>query len=77
MANSAYFGAGMMVAPPARIDDGILDLVLMRHGPKLAFVRALAKIKDGSHTSLAEVSLERDSERDADHRPADAGGRRW
>jgi len=61
VANSAYFGAGMMVAPPARIDDGVLDLVLMRHGPRLAFVRALAKIKDGSHTSLAEVSLERDS----------------
>ncbi len=62
VANSAYFGAGMMVAPPARIDDGILDLVLMRHGPKLAFVRALSKIKTGSHTSLAEVSLECETE---------------
>lgn len=61
VANSAYFGAGMMVAPPAVIDDGLLDLVLMRHGPKLAFIRALAKIKDGSHTALAEVSLSRDS----------------
>ena len=61
VANSAYFGAGMMVAPPACIDDGLLDLVLMRHGPKLAFVRVLAKIKDGSHTSLAEVSLARDN----------------
>ena len=60
IANSAYFGAGMMVAPPARIDDGVLDLVLMRHGPKLAFVRALSKIKKGAHTSLREVSLERD-----------------
>ena len=62
VANSRYFGAGMVVAPPARIDDGILDLVLMRHGPKLAFVRALSKIKDGSHVSLAEVSLERDTD---------------
>jgi diacylglycerol kinase (ATP) len=62
VANSAYFGAGMMVAPSACIDDGILDLVLMRHGPKLAFVHALSKIKDGSHTSLAEVSLERDTD---------------
>jgi diacylglycerol kinase (ATP) len=62
VANSAYFGAGMMVAPPAVIDDGQLDLVLMRHGPKLAFIRALAKIKDGSHTALEQVSLERDSE---------------
>jgi diacylglycerol kinase (ATP) len=62
VANFAYFGAGMMVAPPARIDDGVLDLVLMRHGPKFAFVRALAKIKTGAHTSLAEVSLERDTD---------------
>jgi diacylglycerol kinase (ATP) len=62
IANSAYFGAGMMVAPPARIDDGVLDLVLMRHGPKVAFVRALSKIKKGAHTSLREVSLERDSD---------------
>ncbi len=62
VANSAYFGAGMLVAPAACIDDGVLDLVLMRHGPKLAFVRALAKIKDGSHTALSQVSLERDHE---------------
>jgi diacylglycerol kinase (ATP) len=62
VANSAFFGAGMMVCPPACIDDGVLDLVLMRNGPKLAFVRALAKIKDGSHTTLAEVSLERATE---------------
>ena len=52
VANSAYFGAGMLVAPSACVDDGVLDLVLMRHGPKLAFVRALAKIKDGAHTGL-------------------------
>jgi diacylglycerol kinase (ATP) len=62
VANSAYFGAGMQVAPPALIDDGQLDLVLMRHGPKLAFIRALMKIKDGTHTVLAQVSLERDTD---------------
>jgi diacylglycerol kinase (ATP) len=62
VANSAYFGAGMLVAPPALLDDGFLDLVLMRHGPKLVFVRALSKIKDGSHISLDEVSLERDAD---------------
>jgi diacylglycerol kinase (ATP) len=59
VANSAYFGAGMMVAPPAQIHDGILDLVIMRQGPKLAFVRALMKIRDGSHLSLPQISLER------------------
>jgi diacylglycerol kinase (ATP) len=62
VANSAYFGAGMLVAPPAKIDDGVLDLVLMRHGPKITFIRALTRIKDGSHISLEQVSLERASE---------------
>jgi diacylglycerol kinase (ATP) len=59
VANSAFFGAGMQVAPPARIDDGELDLVLMRHAPKLTFVRALMKIKDGSHVTLPQITLHR------------------
>jgi len=59
IANSAYFGAGMMVAPLARIDDGILDIVVMRDGPKLAFIRVLLKIRTGSHVSLAQVGLDR------------------
>ena len=62
IANSAFFGAGMKVAPPAEIDDGVLDVVLMRHAPKLTFVKALAKIKDGSHVNLPQVSLERGTE---------------
>ena len=62
VANSAYFGAGMQVAPPAVIDDGVLDLVLMRHAPKLTFVRALMKIKDGSHVTLPQISLHRGAE---------------
>ena len=59
VANSAFFGAGMQVAPPAIIDDGVLDIVLMRQAAKLTFVRALAKIKDGSHVRLPQISLER------------------
>ncbi len=59
VANSALFGAGMRVAPPALIDDGELDLVLMRHAPKLTFVRALLKIKDGSHVTLPQIALDR------------------
>jgi YegS/Rv2252/BmrU family lipid kinase len=62
VANTAYFGAGMKVAPPAEIDDGLLDVVTMRHGPRLAFVRTLLKIKDGSHVSLPLINLDRGSE---------------
>jgi diacylglycerol kinase (ATP) len=59
VANSPNFGAGMKVAPPALLDDGVLDLVLMRHAAKLTFVRALTKIKDGTHVDLPAISLER------------------
>jgi diacylglycerol kinase (ATP) len=62
VANTPFFGAGMKVAPAASYDDGVLDIVLMRHGPKLAFVRALMKIKDGSHVTLAQVSTDRATE---------------
>jgi diacylglycerol kinase family enzyme len=59
IANIAYFGAGMMVAPPARIDDGVLDIVTMRHGPRLAFLRVLLRIRSGSHVALPQVGLDR------------------
>lgn len=59
VANNEFFGAGMRVAPPALMDDGLLDIVLMRQAPKLTFVRALLKIKDGTHIDLPQVSLAR------------------
>ncbi len=34
----------------------------MRHGPKLAFLRALARIRDGSHVSLELISLDRETD---------------
>jgi diacylglycerol kinase (ATP) len=57
VANCAYFGGGMKVAPLAEIDDGILDVVTMRHGPKLAFIRTLLKIKDGTHVTLPQIGV--------------------
>lgn len=62
VANSALFGAGMRVAPPALIDDGVLDVVLMRHAGKLTFVKVLLTIKDGSHVMLPQISLDRATE---------------
>lgn len=60
-ANVPYFGAGMKVAPDADTADGLLDVVLMRHAPKLTFVRALTKIKDGSHVNLDQIDVLRAS----------------
>jgi len=59
VANLPYFGAGMQVAPGADPGDGMLDLVLMRHAPKLTFLRVLNRIKAGSHVRLDQVTTGR------------------
>jgi diacylglycerol kinase (ATP) len=62
VANAAYFGAGMKVAPPARVDDGTLDVVTMRHASRLAFLRVLLRIRSGSHVRLPPVAVDRAAE---------------
>jgi diacylglycerol kinase family enzyme len=59
VANSRYFGAGMMVAPQADPRDGLLDVVFIRGGSKLAMIRGLAKIKDGTHVSMSQIGTGR------------------
>jgi diacylglycerol kinase family enzyme len=59
IANFPYFGAGMNVAPAADTNDGLLEVVLMRHASKLTFLRLLLKIKKGAHTALDEISFAR------------------
>jgi YegS/Rv2252/BmrU family lipid kinase len=62
VANSAYFGAGMKVAPHAEIDDGRLELMIMLHAPRLAFLRVLSKIRSGAHLGLPQIIQDRCSE---------------
>ena len=59
VANSQYFGAGMKVAPHADVTDGLLDVVFLRGGSKLAMLRGLGKLKDGSHVSMSHVASSR------------------
>jgi diacylglycerol kinase (ATP) len=59
VANSRYFGAGMMVAPQADTGDGLLDIVFIRDTSKAAMIHALTKIKKGTHVSLAPVGTAR------------------
>ena len=59
VANLPYFGAGMKVAPQADPGDGALDIVLMRHAPKLTFLRVLTKIRKGAHIELDQIDTGR------------------
>ena len=56
-ANSGRFGAGMRLAPAARLDDGLLDVVLIEHVSRLHFVRATPKVFKGTHVEEPNVRM--------------------
>ena len=59
VANSRYFGAGMMVAPQADPGDGLLDVVYIQGSSKTAMIHALTKIKKGMHVSMSQIGTGR------------------
>ncbi len=57
VANSAYYGKGMKIAPSAKVDDGVLDVVVIEAASKLALMRSLPKVYDGRHVDLPGVTV--------------------
>jgi diacylglycerol kinase family enzyme len=60
-ANSRYYGGGMMLAPDATLQDGMLDVVLILQTPKLRFLRKAPAVFTGAHVRLDNVELLRGS----------------
>ncbi len=56
-ANGAYFGGGMFIAPKARLDDGVFDLVLLGDFTKPEIVANLPSLYKGTHLSHPKVTL--------------------
>ncbi len=52
-----YCGGGMLVAPRARPDDGLLDLTLIRHMSRWRVLASLPRLFDGSLESHPRVSV--------------------
>jgi diacylglycerol kinase family enzyme len=61
-ANSPYYGFDRLIAPGARVDDGLLDLVLIRHAPRLLFFALMNDLKTGAHVHRAQVRVLRGRE---------------
>jgi len=57
VANSAYYGKGMQIAPAAALADGVLDVVVIEAASRLALMRALPSVYDGSHVGRDEVHV--------------------
>jgi YegS/Rv2252/BmrU family lipid kinase len=55
-ANSAQFGNGARIAPAARMDDGLLDLVVFEEVSRLATIVGLPRLFTGSVGRLRGVS---------------------
>ncbi|MGV9943251.1 YegS/Rv2252/BmrU family lipid kinase [Streptomyces sp. NPDC003401] len=56
-ANSGFYGSGRVIAPDARIDDGLLDVVLIRHAPRHLFFTLMNELRTGAHVHRPEVHV--------------------
>jgi diacylglycerol kinase (ATP) len=57
VANGTHAGGGMMFAPDARHDDGLIDLVLTRDLKRSTILRELPRIRRGGHLQNERVRL--------------------
>ncbi len=56
-ANSKAYGGGMWLAPAAALDDGLLDVVIVGHVPKLRFLRLLPTVFKGQHVRHPNIEV--------------------
>lgn len=59
VANNTQFGGGMKIVPTALIDDGELDLFIVKPLSRLAFLRIYPKVFKGAHVSDPRVEIQR------------------
>lgn len=59
LANGAYYGGGMRIAPDARPDDGLLDICVVGDISRRTAIRQLPNLYRGTHVRHPAVSLAR------------------
>ena len=60
--NSRFTGGSMMMAPAAKIDDGLLDVVVLNRVTRRRLLQLLPTIFSGTHVDAPEVEVFRGSE---------------
>jgi diacylglycerol kinase (ATP) len=68
-ANGRFFGGGMQVAPEARPDDGLLDVVIVDAVRKPRLLASFPSIYRGTHLGNPKVSLHRGRRVEIDAEP--------
>jgi diacylglycerol kinase (ATP) len=57
--NTASIGGGMRLAPDAKVDDGLLDVLVATPLTRVELLRLLPKVFKGTHVTDDHVSIER------------------
>jgi diacylglycerol kinase family enzyme len=60
--NSKAYGGGMFVLPQAELDDGMLDVLISTHAPKLTFLRGVFKTFKAAHVDSPHAQFLRGAE---------------
>lgn len=54
--NGRTYGGGIPICPDADLEDGLLDVTLVRPAGRLKLLRLLPRVYRGTHTSIEQVS---------------------
>lgn len=57
IANSPSYGGGMKICPQAKLDDGLLDLLVLEPVSKLELLKVFPKVYSGTHISHPKVKI--------------------
>jgi diacylglycerol kinase (ATP) len=57
VSNSRYTGTSFLIAPDAKLDDGLLDLTMLRALPRSRLLRLFPSIYSGGHIDYPEVTV--------------------
>lgn len=57
VANGCYLGGGMYVAPQAKLNDGLLDVVVLGDVGKFDLIKSLPMVYKGTHGKHPKVSM--------------------
>jgi diacylglycerol kinase (ATP) len=57
--NNISLGGGMKVTPDAKVDDGLLDVLVVQALSRISFLRIFPKVFTGDHVTDRRVSIHR------------------
>ncbi|MBH0120667.1 diacylglycerol kinase [Rhodococcus sp. CX] len=57
--NASSYGGGMRIAPNARLDDGLFDVVVVTSASRSRLLRLFPRVYRGTHVDLDEVTVYR------------------